>query len=86
MATHPFASLTGPAAKPGAVMRVIAVLLVVPIALCAVTVTQWIKGEAFLGVPPGGFVLEVAVGAVGLSLLGFANYLWTGKKRDERMK
>lgn len=78
LASHTAASPTEPATKPSVAMRVIAVSLVVPIALCAVTVTQWIKGQEFLGLPPGGIVLEIVVGAVGFGLLGLANYLWTG--------
>src|SRR5207249_4430911 len=67
----------GATAKPRLVKRVIAVLLVIPIAVCTVVV---IKSQDF-GI---GLVPAILVGAVGFGLLGLANYLWTGKTADER--
>jgi hypothetical protein len=71
------------ATKPGVVQRIVAVLLVAPVALCAITVLQWNKDQEFLGVQ-GGIVGSIVVGAIGFGLLALANYLWTGKTRDER--
>jgi hypothetical protein len=65
-----------PAGKPNLVKRVVAVLLVVPIALCLAAV---VKSQDFgIGVLP-----SILIGAVGFGLLGLANYLWTGKPSDE---
>ncbi len=83
MASHAQPATTEPATKPSTIMRVIAVLLVAPVAVCAIAVLQWSKGNEFLGVL-GGIVPSIIVGAVGFGLLGLANYLWTGKTRDER--
>jgi hypothetical protein len=61
----------------------VGVLLVAPIAVCAVAVLQWSKSELFMGLV-GGIIPSLLVGAAGFGLLGLANYLWTSKTRDER--
>ncbi len=74
-----------PTAKPGLLRRVLAVLLVVPIAGCLVLATKWQDlglGRPFEVLPE--LVGQILVAMVGFALLGLANYLWTGKTREER--
>jgi hypothetical protein len=64
------------ASKPSLAKRVVAVLLVVPIALCFVTVVK----SQYFGL---GWASSILIGSVGFGLLGLANHLWAGNTNDD---
>ena len=69
--------------KPGFAQRIVAVVLVAPIAFCIYAYQKWNMGQEFLGVQ-GGIVPLIVVATVGFSLLATAKGLWTGTPRDKR--
>jgi hypothetical protein len=79
--------------RPSIVGRIVAVLLAVPIAACLGVAIVACMAESgiyqdglnkYFGDHAPGFLASVCIGAVGLLLLGLANYLWTGKTRGQR--